>query len=415
MNGTTLNILDNCDDFVTIGNIAILQKKTDIGAYDFDFRQFFQCRSVFDVTDAPVLLRIGAIDDYAGIASALARQDMKLLVDENEHDRCSTIENWYPLLKEKTPITKVYDELPEADELLKDFSFPVFIKGNRQTNRHKRSQCIIRNEAEYNALRGEWKRDGVPFWQKAAVREYVPLLEIDADSFPSLIPISYEFRFFYLKGKCAAYGPYWTMGKKYSLPEAELSEVLRLTDWAAERLKAAFVAIDVAKTAAGEWIIIEVNDAQECGYTGVNPMSLWSNVINISAETIFYDDDLFQEGAFVMTGDPLPNVSAADMWEIANRELTSQELADAYAGADNKFWWVEDDIYDFEEGTERHKKAYAVYSAWKQISMHLETRVISRAKAEGLFLHEQRGLLKQIEKFMEKYGYRDGRGWWVRL
>lgn len=415
MNGTSLNILDNCDDFVTIGNIAILQKKTDIGAYDFDLRQFFQCRSVFDVTDTPVLLRIGAIDDYASIASALARQGMKLLVDENEHEKCSMIEKWYPLLKDKTPFTKIYDELPEADELLKDFSFPVFIKGNRQTNRHKRSQCIIGNKAEYNALRMEWKRDSVLYWQKAAVREYVPLLEIDSRSFPSLVPISYEFRFFYFEGKCMAYGPYWTMGKKYSLHEEELSEVLRLTDWAAEQLKAAFPAIDVAKTAAGEWIIIEVNDAQECGYAGVNPMRLWNNAIDTAKEKLYYNDELFTEGAVVMTSDPLPDMSAEDMWKTVEKDLTSQELADAFAGAHNKFIWVEDDIYDFEEGTERHKKAYAVYSAWKQIYMHLETLVISRAKAEGLFLHEQRGLLKQIEKFMEKYGYRDGNGWWVRL
>ena len=41
---------------------------------------------------------------------------------------------------------------------------------------------------------------------------------------------------------------------------------MKLTDWAAERLGAIFPAIDVAKTASGEWIIIEVNDAQESGH-----------------------------------------------------------------------------------------------------------------------------------------------------
>ena len=67
-----------------------------------------------------------------------------------------------------------------------------------------------------------------------------------------------------------AYGPYWYMGRQYSLPEDELQEVLELTDWAAERLGVSFPAIDVAKTATGEWIIIEVNDAQESGFVGVN-------------------------------------------------------------------------------------------------------------------------------------------------
>lgn len=54
---------------------------------------------------------------------------------------------------------------------------------------------------------------------------------------------------------------------------------MKLTDWAAERLGAIFPAIDVAKTASGEWIIIEVNDAQESGFVGINPIMLWKNTI----------------------------------------------------------------------------------------------------------------------------------------
>ena len=76
-----------------------------------------------------------------------------------------------------------------------------------------------------------------------------------------------------------AYGPYWYMAKNESLSEEELREVLQLTDWAASRIHAVFPAIDVAKTADGEWIIIEVNDAQESGFVGVNPMKLWNNTI----------------------------------------------------------------------------------------------------------------------------------------
>jgi glutathione synthase/RimK-type ligase-like ATP-grasp enzyme len=76
-----------------------------------------------------------------------------------------------------------------------------------------------------------------------------------------------------------AYGPYWQTGYRYALSENELSKVLELTDWAAERLGVIFPTIDVAKTASGEWIIIEVNDAQESGFVGVNPLILWNNTI----------------------------------------------------------------------------------------------------------------------------------------
>lgn len=267
------------NDFFTMGKVAVMQRTTGNDVYDFDFRSHFECKSVISGTEVPVLLHIGAIEDYAGIEAALEELGMKLLVHETEHLLCSTIEKWYPVLKSKTPYTKVYERLPDTEELLKDFSFPVFIKGNRQTNRHKKSQCIIESAAQCEALRQEWSEDPVLFWQKAAVREYIPLMTIDNTSYPELVPISCEFRFFYFEGKCVAYGPYWYMGHKYSLPKEELAEIMKLTDWAAERLRAIFPAIDVAKTASGEWIIIEVNDAQESGFVGINPIMLWKNTI----------------------------------------------------------------------------------------------------------------------------------------
>ncbi len=285
------------DDFFTIGNIAILKKDTGNDVYDFNFRNNFDCKSIVSEVDIPVLLHIGAIEDYAGIEVDLEELGMKLLVHEEEHLRCSTIENWYPALKDRTPFTKIYDELPDGQEILKDFSFPIFIKGNRQTNRHRRSQCIIENLEQYNALRDEWKYDSILSWQKVAVREYVPLLEIDSESYPDQVPASYEFRFFYFEGKCMAYGPYWYLGKKYSLPESELTEVLKLTDWAAEQLGAIFPAIDVAKTASGEWIFIEVNDAQESGFVGVNPLVLWSRTITAMQERTWSSvEDSFEDG-----------------------------------------------------------------------------------------------------------------------
>ena len=53
-----------CDDFFTIGNIAVLQRKTGNEVYDFDFRHHFDCQSVFSEISEPVLLHIGAVEDY---------------------------------------------------------------------------------------------------------------------------------------------------------------------------------------------------------------------------------------------------------------------------------------------------------------------------------------------------------------
>ena len=98
---------------------------------------------------------------------------------------------------------------------------------------------------------------------KIWVREYIPLQIVHEDSFPDMVPISYEFRFFYFEGKCMGYGPYWSMGGHYRISESELLEVLKLTKWAANRIGACFPAIDVAKTASGEWNRIKAKHLQE--------------------------------------------------------------------------------------------------------------------------------------------------------
>ena len=272
------------DDFYIIGNLAILQKTIGNTGYDFPFRNHFACRSVISGNDKPVLLRIGAVDDYAGVERLIHEMGMSLLMSEDEHLRCSEIENWFPLLQEKTPFTKVYEFLPPVEVLLESFNFPVFIKGNRQTDRHNRSQCIIEDAQAYELLRAEWRQSRILSWQKAAVRDLVPLQIIDSTSFPNMVPISYEFRLFYYKGNCVGYGPYWTMGKPYTLAEKDREAVMELSKWAADRLQVHFAAIDVAKTATGEWIIIEVNDGQESGFVGLNPIELWENTVQAAQE-----------------------------------------------------------------------------------------------------------------------------------
>ena len=57
---------------------------------------------------------------------------------------------------------------------------------------------------------------------------------------------------FTLKGNVWHTALIWYMGGNYSLPDNELQDVLKLTDWSAQRLGAIFPAIDVAKTASGE-------------------------------------------------------------------------------------------------------------------------------------------------------------------
>lgn len=275
------------DDFIQIGDVAILIKRTDNGVYDFDFRNHFKCKSVVSEIDAPVLLHVGTVEDYEGLEAMIESMGMKLLVHYAEHLRCSTIEKWYPMIKDKTPYTQMYDELPDVAEIEKKFSFPVFIRGNHRTNRHKKAQCIVDSAGAYEQLRKDWKNDASLSRQKVAVREYVKLQTVDDASGPEMVPISY--RFFYFEGECVGYGPRRSMGNKYTMNPGDARDAIKLAEWAAGRIGVSFVAVDLAKTAEGDWIIIELNDAQESGYAGLNPLTLWYRTIAMTQ--VYREDD----------------------------------------------------------------------------------------------------------------------------
>ena len=94
---------------------------------------------------------------------------------------------------------------------------------------------------------------------------------------------------------------------------------------------------------------------------------------------------------------------------------STQELVDAYVLVSNEFWWVEDDLYDYDEGTEEYEKIKSVVDAWREMLKKLDIRIIETAAEEGLLAERQpnSGMVKQLEAFMDKYGYRNGSGWWI--
>lgn len=58
--------------------MAILYKTMFHDVYDFDFRNYFECKSVISGVDNPVLLHIGVIEDYLGVTALLDEMGMKL-------------------------------------------------------------------------------------------------------------------------------------------------------------------------------------------------------------------------------------------------------------------------------------------------------------------------------------------------
>ena len=112
----------------------------------------------------------------------------------------------------------------------------------------------------------------------------------------------------------------------------------------------------------------------------------------------------------------MPDVKAETMQDRITMISSIQELVDAYVNVHNKFWFIEDALYDYDEGTEEYKRVRAIVDAWGAILDSLDQRIMEAARTEGLLAERQpnSGTMKQLAAFMDKYGYRDGRGWWVK-
>lgn len=269
------------DLFVLEERLPLAVSPVELSSYDYDFRAHFRCRSLIYPPDQPVVARIGAINDYDTCYANFMADGIRLVHTPAQHARCSLASGWAPLLGDLTPETWVRDTLPPVEEVEARFGWPVFIKGDRQTSRHRAELSIARSRADYARIGEAWGADRILRWQRAAVRRFVPLRKVGDR--PEGIQASHEFRVFCWRGRVVSAAPYWT-SHPYAASSAEEAAIHHLAEEAARRVDVPFLVVDVAQTATGAWIVIECNDAQEASYAGNVPLIVWTRILQIEAE-----------------------------------------------------------------------------------------------------------------------------------
>ena len=114
----------------------------------------------------------------------------------------------------------------------------------------------------------------------------------------------------------------------------------------------------------------------------------------------------------VMAKEPVPNMSAAEVKTYFENKHTEKDLADAYAIAHNKFWLVEDNEYDYEEGTPEHKAACAITDEWCALRHEYKARIFDILTSEGVVIPAT-GQIQVLVPFMSRNGYDNSNGWWI--
>ena len=123
--------------------------------------------------------------------------------------------------------------------------------------------------------------------------------------------------------------------------------------------------------------------------------------------------NFFENKTVIMGGDPAPGFTIEKMRVLAKLASTEREIAYTFATVSNKAWWVEDNKYDYEEGTEEHNKACRIIDEWFEVSNILKEKIFKILRSEGVSIPDK-GQIAVLSPFMERNGYRDDQGWWVK-
>lgn len=132
----------------------------------------------------------------------------------------------------------------------------------------------------------------------------------------------------------------------------------------------------------------------------------------MKGSAVLKDIDISKD-AFVMCQEPSPDLTIEKANEIFDKIETEKDIANLFAIVYNKAWWIEDEEYEFEEGTEEHRKAVERTDMWFALSDKLRNMIFDILRHEGVEIPDK-GQIVVLEPFMKRNGFRDGQGWWIK-
>ncbi len=259
--------------------LLVASEPTGVAAYDFDFALHFASRHPYELDPGwPLLPRIGATDDYASYYRRTVDElGVHCVNSPDAHAIASELPLWYPLIEELTARSRIYERLPDADEVEREFGWPVFLKGARQTSKHNPDLAAVRDREHYLDVCRRYRADPILHWQSPVLREFLQLQRLSGTVTGKIAP-SLEFRSFWWNGRCVGWGPYWYQLRAYRADDEAAG--IAMAAEVARRLSVPFLVVDLAKTVDGRWVVIECNDAQESGHAGIAPQVLWRNLLD---------------------------------------------------------------------------------------------------------------------------------------
>jgi len=206
---------------------------------------------------------------YAELCAALSERGLTLINSPEQYRRCHYLPESYDVIAEHTVKTTWLKcgldvDMAEVRKAVEPFEDrPIVIKDFVKSQKHYWAEaCFVPSAEDTEALERVVKRflelqdeslnEGLVF------REYVELVPL-AEHSKSGMPLSLEYRTFYVDKKPVYTARYWEEGE---YPQAREEETFAEV---AARVDSRFFTMDVARKKDGDWMIVELGDGQVSG------------------------------------------------------------------------------------------------------------------------------------------------------
>ena len=209
-------------------------------------------------------------NEYENLYKAMAEKGIRLINEPQAYTHCHYLPESYSVIETYTPKsvwlrTSDNVQMDEIMALLAPFgSRPVVVKDFVKSQKHYWNEaCFIPSASNREAVQRVVNRflelQGTSLNEGLVFREFIEFETLTTHS-KSGMPLSKEFRIFVLDGEPLFVVEYWEQGdyQQSSPPVEKFSAVMR-------QVKSRFYTMDVAKRKNGEWMIVELGDAQVAG------------------------------------------------------------------------------------------------------------------------------------------------------
>ena len=210
-----------------------------------------------------VVGRYSVLPFYDALEQDLAGRDCRLINTYEQHRWIANFD-YYSTFRGVTPESwsdAEFDAAPEG---------PFVLKGRGSSFKHKWSELMFaRDKADAARKAAVLRATPVVAQQGLLFRRYIPLEAFGTTD--SGLPIANEWRFFFVGERPVCHGYYWSRVAPGAVPAIDDAGIAFARECARRVAgRATFFVADIARTAEGQWILVELNDGQTSGPLGLD-------------------------------------------------------------------------------------------------------------------------------------------------